>query len=257
MRGIFGRPFLLLDDLVPLDLLDEEGIDLELATANRYNNVWGAVIPKDPANYYKPPDDASERVLAFYEQHKSNPQAIQNFSKLAYGAYSPTWVVRLTDASPRLQGLYDKSFQMSVDDSSLWHPHRDTFPSVWKFIDQGEVFESTGRINFFITDHHCHTPEHTDYQHDQSSWSTGYKALAEKEFLWISLKRKDFYVLDDEKKVKHPVYGKCAWFNTLDRHGGDAVSDQTWSLRIDGVFTQAFRENLRQVFGDGKSLDCF
>jgi hypothetical protein len=249
MRGVFGKPFVVLDDLVPIHLLDEEGIDLELATAPRYNNVWGAAIPKDAANYFSPPQDASPAVLAFYEKHKNNPQVLQNFAKLAYGAYSPTWVVRLTDMDPSLRGVIDKNFQLKVDDYRLWKPIAGIFPSVWNFIRTGGMFESTGRINFFITDHNCHTPEHTDYKHELSNWTTGFTAKAEKEFLWISLKRKNFYVLDEQAKQKHYVTGKCVWFNTLDRHGGDGVLEQTWSLRIDGKFSQDFRDTLHRMYG--------
>lgn len=251
MRGVFGKPYLQLDDMVPLHLLDEEAIDLELAVAPRYNNVWGAVIPKDAANYLSVQTDASPRVKAFYERHRNNVQAIQNFAKLAYGAYSPTWVVRLTDMSSRLNGVIDKEFQMQVDDVALWTPKRDTFESVWRFIDEGSVFQSTGRVNFFITDHFCHTPEHTDYKHELSNWTTGFTATAEKEFLWISLKSKNFYVLDDKADTRRYVNAKCAWFNTLDRHGGEGQQDQTWSLRIDGKFTEAFRQKLRDTFGNG------
>lgn len=255
MRGVYGRPWLALDDLVPLEILDAEAINMELATAPRNNNVWGVEFPKDFIHFMRCPPDASPAVQEFYERNKNNRQAIANFAKLQYQAYSPTWTVRLVEMDKRLAGKVAKDFQLAVDDPTMWTPIPNIFPSVHRFIRESGVFQSTGRMNFFITDHNCNTPEHTDYQHDSNSLTKGYHAAAEKEFLWISLaQQKNFYVLDEATGTKHVVTSKCAWFNTLDRHGGDPVRPQTWSLRIDGVFTPEFRNKLSERFGNGLPL---
>lgn len=255
MRGVYGQPWLALDDMVPLHILDHEAINMELAVSPRYNNVWGVEFPKDFIHFMRCPADAGPAVQRFYEQHRGDRQALQNFAKLQYGAYSPTWTVRLVDMDRRLAGKVSKEFQLAVDDPTMWKPIPGIFPSVHEFIRESGVFQSTGRMNFFITDHNCNTPEHTDYQHDDNSIAGGYHAVAEKEFLWISLgQQKNFYVLDEATNTKHQVRAKCAWFNTLDRHGGDPVRPQTWSLRIDGVFTPEFRDKLQNRFGNGLSL---
>lgn len=254
MKGVFGQPWLDLSALVPLHLLDEEAINVELALAERYNNLWGREHPDDPIHYLKTPESASPVVQEFYKKHGRNHQAVVNFSKLQYGVYSPTWVVRLTDMDKSLAGEVATKFQQNVDNPKLWTQRRNSFASVWKFIDECGVFESTGRITFFITDHNCHTPEHMDYDHPQSNYGVGHHAHAEKQFLWISLRGKSLYVVDEQTGVRHTVSSRCMWFNALDRHGADAVPQQAWSLRIDGVFSKTFMRRLEETFGNGLPL---
>lgn len=64
MRGVYNQPWLDLDDLVPLSLLNEEHINIELATSTRTNNTYGADRPNDFAQHLRPPPDASEMVQA-------------------------------------------------------------------------------------------------------------------------------------------------------------------------------------------------
>lgn len=253
MRGVFGQPWLDLDALVPLHILDVEGINMELALADKYNNLWGKEHADDAIHYRVPPENASERVKEFYRKHGGS-QKLMNFIKLNYGVYSPTWVVRLTDMDTSLKGEVATKFQTQVDDPNLWKQRRDTFKSVWEFIDQSGVFASTGRINFFITDHLCPTPEHMDYDHPQSNYSVGHNALAEKQFLYINPTGKSFYIKDEKTGKQYPVTSKCAWFNTLDLHGGNGVKQQAWSLRIDGKFSQSFLRRLEETFGNGLPL---
>jgi hypothetical protein len=250
MRGVYNRPWLDLDDLVPLSLLDEEQINIELATSARANNTYGADRPNDFAQHLRPPPDASAAVQTFYKQYARDSQVLQNFAKLAWGVYSPTWVVRATAVVPEFDGYLGDAFQQRVDDARVWQRRQNVFPSVFKLINEGDVFESTGRVIFFITDHYCTIPVHQDYQHPQSGYNIGHHAEAEKEFLWIrqSSKLKDLYIMDESNQQKHRITSQCAWFNTLDLHGGDAVREQSWSLRIDGKFTPKFREKLRAKY---------
>jgi hypothetical protein len=237
MRGILGQPFINLEPLLPLHLLDEEAIDLELAEAPRVNNVWGNDNEDDFVKYVNPPPGASQRVLDFYEKHKNDRQTLQQFTKLAYGVYSPTWVVKLAEfeKAPLEQLVY----QDLVDSDVHWKRNREGFPCVQRFIDESGIFATTGRIIFFITDHYCPTPVHKD---DFPS-----KVQTGKEFVWISLKKdKGFFIYDEATKTKHKVTSRAAWFHSLDFHGADPCRRQTWSLRIDGKFTPEFREKIAQ-----------
>ena len=37
---------------------------------------------------------------------------------------------------------------------------------------------------------------------------------------------------------------RAAWWNDVDWHGGERIMEQSYSLRIDGKFTESFREKL-------------
>jgi hypothetical protein len=51
-------------------------------------------------------------------------------------------------------------------------------------------------------------------------------------------------VLDEATNTKHYIRGQSSWFNSFDIHGADAFPSMTWSLRIDGKFTNEFRNLL-------------
>ena len=44
--------------------------------------------------------------------------------------------------------------------------------------------------------------------------------------------------------LKHGINTRAAWWNDVDLHGGNRVMAQTYSLRIDGKFTEEFRQQL-------------
>lgn len=53
-----------------------------------------------------------------------------------------------------------------------------------------------------------------------------------------------FYVRDTETLEKHYINTRAAYWNDQGRHGGDPVMKTTYSLRIDGKFTEEFRNKI-------------
>jgi hypothetical protein len=65
------------------------------------------------------------------------------------------------------------------------------------------------------------------------------------EFIWINPTGiKKFYVYNEDTQERHDVNSPAIFFNDLDMHGGDTNECMTWSLRIDGVFTDEFKQKL-------------
>lgn len=91
-------------------------------------------------------------------------------------------------------------------------------------------FKTVGRIAFFIQTEQAPVLTHTDAYGESKGLS---------EFLWFSLGRKRFFIEDGE--TKHYVTGTANWFNTDDMHGADAVDSTCWSMRVDGEFSESFR----------------
>jgi hypothetical protein len=62
-------------------------------------------------------------------------------------------------------------------------------------------------------------------------------------------RRKQLFVWDEQTKTRHVVDGATAvWFNDFDFHGVAAAPFFRYSLRVDGVFTDAFRDAVRTRF---------
>lgn len=56
---------------------------------------------------------------------------------------------------------------------------------------------------------------------------------------------KPFFMLDPETGEKLSVASHSAWFDTVNQyHSADAASDLSFSIRVDGRFTEAFRRQI-------------
>ncbi len=64
------------------------------------------------------------------------------------------------------------------------------------------------------------------------------------EFIWLRTNRaKPFFVLNPETDERCYVTGHSAWFDTVNQyHGADATGELSWSIRVDGRFTDEFRK---------------
>jgi hypothetical protein len=64
------------------------------------------------------------------------------------------------------------------------------------------------------------------------------------EFIWFRTNRnKPFYMLNPETGEKLTVQSHSAWFDTVNQfHGAEASGELSFSIRVDGVFSDAFRE---------------
>lgn len=121
-----------------------------------------------------------------------------------------------------------------LDKTELWNatPASAEFAPLMDFIAT-LPFKSTGRMLIMyddverpVTAHRDHTD--TDICH---------------EFIWFrtSLK-KPFYLLNANTQERTYVTSYSAWFDTVNQfHGSDGAPGLTFSIRVDGVFTDEFR----------------
>ncbi|HVE53277.1 MAG TPA: hypothetical protein VNB23_07805 [Ramlibacter sp.] len=164
------------------------------------------------------------------------------YLKLRYGLYNSGHSVYLRQPT-------DNNYMvLNQPELNRWTANAAQFPGLVAWIKQ-LPFAGLGRILFFINEHCCPVVEHSDLH--SSDVARGYVADRPHthEFLWIrpSVENaKGFYVLDERDGTKHHVKGNAAWFNSFDVHGADAGPTMTWSLRVDGQFTDAFRNTLLQ-----------
>jgi hypothetical protein len=66
------------------------------------------------------------------------------------------------------------------------------------------------------------------------------------EFIWMRTNLdKQFYVLDPDSGERKYVTSHSAWFDSVNQyHGADAGTGLTFSIRVDGVFSDAFRAQI-------------
>lgn len=97
-------------------------------------------------------------------------------------------------------------------------------------------FKATGRMLVIYDDHRNDIPAHRDHV----------DADVLHEFIWFRTNlSKPLYMLCYQSGEKRYVDGYSAWFDTVNQfHGIDGVDGLSFSVRVDGIFTDEFRSTI-------------
>ena len=97
-------------------------------------------------------------------------------------------------------------------------------------------FKATGRMLIMYDDAPRPVPAHRD--HDATDVCH--------EFVWFRTNLgKPFYMLNHETGERRYVESYSAWFDTVNQfHGGDPARGLSFSIRVDGTFTDEFRQRI-------------
>jgi hypothetical protein len=124
-----------------------------------------------------------------------------------------------------------------LNKSELWHatPATAEFSLLMDFIAT-LPFKSTGRMLIMYDNISRPVTAHRDHA----------EADICHEFVWFRTNfRKPFYLLNPPTNEKTYVESYSAWFDTVNQfHGSDAAEGLTFSVRVDGTFTDEFRKQI-------------
>jgi hypothetical protein len=166
-----------------------------------------------------------------------NRNIFTRYLKMAMGAYDPYIYYFLWE-----EGSWDdRPGERKQTDEAKY------FPDTVKWIEsmQGTIFESIGRVIVFHCEHDGMPFEHRDLGEHNGVWEHNEYSPHRNEFIHIRPNTlKPFYIWDPDMKNKTYINSRAAWWNDQDWHGGDKVIQQSYSLRIDGKFTEEFRKKL-------------
>lgn len=158
----------------------------------------------------------------------------QKYLRMAKGAYHP-WSICL----PLLTNSgWDK--KMLTAGKEITTEAKRYFPKTLKWVYELPIFESVGRICIFGVDPGQHVTCHRDLNPEK--WPLN------DELLMLSPRgTKKFYIFDPEKKQKYYISPtvRTYIFHDLNFHGADALPFFSYTLRIDGVYTDEFRESVK------------
>jgi hypothetical protein len=133
--------------------------------------------------------------------------------------------------SEREQDYYD------LDNCDVWHPTPDAeeFSKLMDFIAD-LPFEATARMIIMYDDSGRAVSAHRD--HDSTDLCH--------EFIWFRTNLdKPFYMLNSDTGEQLYVQSHSAWFDTVNQfHGADATGGLSFSIRVDGRFTEDFRKQI-------------
>jgi hypothetical protein len=184
--------------------------------------------------YHALPEDHEIRVEGRVIGEYKNRDQFMLFLKLVLGAYDPYQFIFLKTEA----GGWESRF-----DEKIWTPDAELFPElkIWLEALVGPVFKHLGRIIFFKSEHDCLMPLHRDLilpnEHDYFPHRH--------EFIHVRPNLdKPFYIWDSETDEKILTDKQAIWFNDQDWHAGGRTNKQSYSLRIDGPFTEEFRAKI-------------
>jgi hypothetical protein len=152
---------------------------------------------------------------------------------------------RLKDATPGRPGsrmiylagskLPDSYFDL--DKTELWErtPQAGEFSLLMDFIET-LPFKATGRMLIMYDDIARPISAHRDHETSEVCH----------EFVWFRTNlSKPFYMLNHETNEKRYVESYSAWFDTVNQfHGTDPREGLSFSIRVDGIFTDEFRKRI-------------
>jgi hypothetical protein len=152
---------------------------------------------------------------------------------------------RLQESSPERPGsrmiyLAESQFPDSyfdLDRTEIWEPTQASgeFSLLMDFIAT-LPFKETGRMLIMYDDVQRPVPAHRDHMSTEICH----------EFIWFRTNlNKPFYMLNHETGEKRYVESYSAWFDTVNQfHGTDPGEGLTFSIRVDGSFTDEFRKRI-------------
>ena len=258
IKGINGKPYFDLEqylDMKTFDLLQPEIIKgFSLARPYAKEGTWMApgfsfnnmsYIP-----HWKPIYKAMDEFMALPDIDPIKqagmelmPKDFKNFKernlftrylKMAMGSYDPYIYYYLWE-----EGSWDdRTAPRKLTEEAEY------FPEVVKWVENlvGTIFVDIGRVIFF----HCEA-DGIPFEHRDLDAKNGVDVVKphRNEFIHIRPNtKKAFYIWDPEHKNKVYLNTRAAWWNDTDWHGGEKIIEQSYSLRIDGKFTEDFRKKL-------------
>jgi hypothetical protein len=157
------------------------------------------------------------------------------YLKLVLGAYDSYQFIFLKTED----GGWESRF-----DEKAWTPDIEYFPNLKIWLENlvtSNIFTHLGRIIFFKQEHDTVPGIHRDlYQGTDEDYPPH-----RNEFIHITPdENKGMLLWDSETKKNLYLTSRASWWNDSDWHGASPSPVQTYSLRIDGKFTEEFRKKL-------------
>jgi hypothetical protein len=119
---------------------------------------------------------------------------------------------------------------------------RTFFPTTVSLVER-LPFRAIGRCNIMGLESFDHGTVHRDGEPEDQRAPDEFITL-------VPGGNKELFVYDDDTGLDHTVLDTRAyWFNDFDYHGVRTAPWFRYSIRVDGVFTDAFRARLAETFG--------
>lgn len=257
MKGINNKPFVCLDQYLDIESLLELVDDIHYgiaishkdirinfaSTYHRFNTDIKLEDPKDFSSGYHCWLNDAERQSIGKELLETDTKAFQYWLTLQYRIVEPLQYVILREPDKKFDETYiplDGMKNNSID--FFWTDESKNFSTLKTWCEK-LPFDKLGSVSLLLMMPGSPMPMHRDlfyiddnYEHQES-------------FIWFDpLKSRSMYVLDKNTEEKYFMKGGISYiWNNHDWHGGvEPTSNLTWTLRVEGIFSEDFK---KKVYG--------
>jgi hypothetical protein len=234
MHGIFSQPWFDLEPFLDINSLAARKHDIACALAATYHMRATGTVGQQRLLYDQSFVELTERQSRLRAQN--DPQFMDAARRLQPNQMA-IWmkyqhdVVQLNEAI-RLRVTTNGDYRIKhlamacVDTPAMQH---------WQFlkdwVNAQRVFSEYGRMVVFVNEPGSVTITHRDYPPGM---------VQQDEFIWLAIDgRKRFWMMDEDG-TQHPITSRAAFFSSADLHGSDPNIYPSYSIRIDGVFSEEF-----------------
>jgi hypothetical protein len=268
LQGVFGRPFVALDDLFDLAPLDEVHDEVCLALAQMPTSYTGGshramgIMPKGCegealVDYQEVIRGFDEAGFATFRSLADDPSAIDPARRhaLEFGEERdvPLSARQMLWLKMRHRVYFPWKVYAELIPNERWEDKCE--PAGKRFTRRAEAllpktlafvrrlpFTHVGRCNVMGLEANDHGTVHRD--------GVPAAGRAPDPFLTICPRGdKRLYVMDEASGARIPVEGRVVWFNDHDYHGVFADPFFRYSIRVDGPFTPEFEAALVERYG--------
>ena len=170
------------------------------------------------------------RIKAIQVDDFKKQKIMERYLKFAKGAYYP-W----RDVYPIMYSQWNE--QEQIHGKYIPEEAKKLFPGTIKWIWSKLPFKQIGRVNIFGVDSSQHITVHRD--NNPFVMSVDHHSI-----MLSPARNKRSFIYDQENDKKYYVDSNCYVFHDLNYHGFDPNPEWTYTIRVDGIFTDEFKNTL-------------
>jgi hypothetical protein len=250
IRGINSQPYVNLDPFLDIEGLKKLHYRICKGIAVSENKKEGNIVrpggfddayefPIKPTfqavdEYFALPEDHEIRVVGREIGEWDNRDQFVLYLKLALGAYDPYQFIFLKTED----GGWETRFE-----EKAWTSDSAHFPELKQWLEKlvPAVFKHLGRIIIFKAEHDGLTVMHRDLIYPTETSYFDHRH----EFIHLRTEiNRPFYIWDPDTDTKVETKSHALFFNDQDWHNGGRANVQSFSIRVDGTFTEEFRNRI-------------
>ena len=235
-NGIYGKSYIDIVKHIDIDSFDKLHPEICSGFVSAQHEIKYGYLdlyePNKPFVNLDTYDTSLKPVWYFYDKYKTLPDAhpikvagtrfttendLIHYITYVYGAHNPYKIYEIYNHEINIESVY--------------------FLGVINWIKDVKIFSKITSAYFLIVEGGGTSIEHCDPEFD------GDTSLHEFIYVRHDLNRK-FYVKNSKTDKKVYINTRAVCFNDQDYHGSDPCNQATYMLRIDGIFTDAFKITL-------------